>query len=132
MGRDEACPGATGASGADHARPTARASGAEFFDDILSGKLPGIPIGNLVGFVPVAFERGPRGVPGHAGAGALQSAWHRTWRLRGHVARFLRGVCRTQHAPGRQGLDTTLELKANYVRPLIQQHRPRARGRATS
>ncbi|CAG2154249.1 Thioesterase superfamily protein [compost metagenome] len=107
-------------------------SGAEFFDDILSGKLPGIPIGNLVGFLPVAFEVGRvvfQGTPGPEHYNPLGTVHG------GYAATLLDscvGCAVHSMLPAGKGY-TTLELKVNYVRPLTSNTGPvRAEGNVVS
>ncbi|SDC13637.1 uncharacterized domain 1-containing protein [Cupriavidus sp. YR651] len=107
-------------------------SGPEFFDDIFSGKLPGIPIGDLVDFVPMEYEPGRfvfQGTPGPQHYNPLGTVHG------GYAATLLDscvGCAVHTMLPAGKGY-TTLELKVNYVRPLTTHTGPiRAEGKVVS
>ncbi|AOY93348.1 thioesterase [Cupriavidus sp. USMAA2-4] len=107
-------------------------SGLQFFEDMLAGRLPGPPIGELMDFVPVEFEVGRFVFQGTPGA----RHYNPIGTVHGGYAATLLDSCvgcaiHTQ-LPAGKGY-TTLELKVNYVRPLTAETGPiRAEGKVVS
>ncbi|GAB7547390.1 PaaI family thioesterase [Cupriavidus ulmosensis] len=107
-------------------------AGLQFFEDMLAGRIPGVPIGQLMGFVPVEFEPGRfvfQGTPGPQHYNPIGSVHG------GYAATLLDscvGCAVHTMLPAGKGY-TTLELKVNYVRPLTAKTGPiRAEGKVIS
>ncbi|WP_059411357.1 PaaI family thioesterase [Cupriavidus basilensis] len=107
-------------------------AGLQFFEDMMAGKLPGAPIGQLMDFVPVEFASGRfvfQGTPGPQHYNPIGTVHG------GYAATLLDscvGCAVHTMLPAGKGY-TTLELKVNYVRPLTTRTGPiRAEGKVIS
>ncbi|WP_420997088.1 PaaI family thioesterase [Cupriavidus sp. 30B13] len=110
----------------------AERAGLQFFEDMMAGKLPGAPIGQLMDFVPVEFGSGRfvfQGTPGPQHYNPIGTVHG------GYAATLLDscvGCAVHTMLPAGKGY-TTLELKVNYVRPLTTRTGPiRAEGKVIS
>jgi uncharacterized protein (TIGR00369 family) len=92
-------------------------SGMDFFNAIFEGRLPSVPIGRLMGFVPIEVEPGRmvfQGIPGpqhYNPIGSVHGGWIAT------LLDSALGCAVHSMLPAGKGY-TTVELKINILRPV--------------